>query len=132
MDASSQILQFGGSLIAIFALFLLARALKLGGKPRLQSAEEVKHAAAEVIDGFEAVRTSIARDGKAALASDKAGQIMLIKLHGNHFAGRILTQTARVREEVDGLIVESGETQFGKVRMSLSDPAYWADAINRL
>lgn len=132
MEISSLLLQFGGSLVAILALFLLARALRLGGRPLLEDAEAVRRAASEVEDGFEAVRVDIARGGKAALAADDTGRIMLIKLHGNRFAGRVLNSAASVREEVDGLIVNTGEARFGSVRLSLEKPGYWADAINRL
>ncbi len=132
MEIHSQLWITGGSLIAIFALAGLAWWLKLGGKPVLSDDADVRAAAGEVEDGFEAQRISIARDGAAALASDKAGRIMVIKRHGNQFAGRTLTSAAKVREEVDGLVVDCGETQFGSVRLSLEDPAYWADAINRL
>lgn len=132
MEIPPALLQFMGSLAAILLLAGLAWALKLGGKPVLKGKEDVRNAASEVEDGFEAARISIARDGKAALAADADGRIMVIKRHGNRFAGRILTSEAKVREEVDGLVVDCGETRFGAVRLSLSDPAAWADAINRL
>ncbi|MEO0591755.1 MAG: hypothetical protein AAFZ11_14525 [Pseudomonadota bacterium] len=126
------LLQFVGSLIAIFALVGLALLLKLGGRPKLSDDGSVALAAGEVEDGFEAMRSSIARDGSAALARDGKGRIIVIKRHGNKFAGRILTNAASVREEVDALIVDPHETQFGRVRLTLSDAPYWADAINRL
>ena len=126
------LLQFGGSLLAIFALFILARAIGLGTKPVLSDDAAVQVAANTVEDGFEAVRISIARSKRSALAKDASGRIMVIKLHGNQFAGRILTQRANVREEVDGLLVDTGEARFGVVRMSLTDAPVWADAINRL
>lgn len=88
--------------------------------------------AGEVEEGFDAQRVSIARDGTAALARDADGRIMVIKRHGNRFAGRVLTRSAAVREEVDGLVVDTAEARFGAVRLSIDDPAYWADAINRL
>lgn len=132
MELNSLILQFGGSLVAILALFWLTRLMRLGGTPSLGSDEDVRTAAAEVADGFEAQRISIARGGRAALARDEAGRIMLIKLHGNRFAGRILTDRARVSEKVDLLEIDCGETGFGMVSLSLDDAAYWADAINRL
>ncbi|MEM7780309.1 MAG: hypothetical protein AAF697_07970 [Pseudomonadota bacterium] len=132
MDVSTLILQTAGSLVAIFALYLLARALKLGGKPRLGEAITVHRVAAEVEDGFLAARVSIARKGNAALTADSSGRIMLIKRHGNRFSGRVLTSAAKVREEVDGIVVDCGEARFGEVRLSIDDPAYWVDAINRL
>ena len=124
--------QFAGSLIAILVLAGLAVLLKLGGRPQLTDERSVAAAAGEVEDGFEPVRISIARDGACALARDDQGRIMVIKSHGNKFAGRVLTSAASVREEVDALIVDPHETQFGRVRLTLSDAPYWADAINRL
>jgi hypothetical protein len=48
----------------------------------------------------------------------------------------VLTSAATVREEVDALVIRCGpdadSARFGAVRLSLDDPAYWADAINRL
>lgn len=132
MEFNPQLAVFAGSLIAIFVLAGLARWLGLGGKPVLADDMAVYDAANEVEDGFDAQRISIARAGDAALAANSAGRIMVIRRHGNQFAGRVLTGAAKVREEVDGLVIDCGETTFGAVRLSLDDPAYWADAINRL
>ena len=33
---------------------------------------------------------------------------------------------------IEAVIVDTSETQFGTVRLSLEDASYWADAINRL
>lgn len=126
------IVQFGGSLIAILALAGLAVLLKLGGKPTFKNTADVSRAADEAHDGFDVVRSSISSDGKAALARSQSGQILLLKRHGNKSAGRLLSKAAGVREEVDALIVDPGEDQFGSVRLTLPDASYWADAINRL
>ncbi|MEO1730006.1 MAG: hypothetical protein AAFR64_04640 [Pseudomonadota bacterium] len=131
-EIDPMLLQFGGSLIAIFAVAGLTVLLKLGGKPTLTDEAALAHAAGEVEDGFLPTRSSTSRDGKAALARDESGRIMLIKRHGNKFAGRILSPRATCHEEVDGLVVDPHETQFGTVRLSLIDAPYWADAINRL
>ncbi|NQZ45906.1 MAG: hypothetical protein HRT63_00050 [Erythrobacter sp.] len=132
IEIPPMLIQTGGSLLAIFALFLLARWLKLGGKPVLADHAAVQHAANEVEDGFATQRSAIARAGDAALAVDAAGRIMVIKRHGNHFSGRVLTPAAKVREEVDAIVVDCGEARFGPVRMSLDETGYWVDAINRL
>jgi len=132
MEIHPLLIQFGGSLIAILAIFAIARALGLGGKPKLTNEAAVHHAAGEVEDGFAPERIAIARRGDAALARDAGGRIMVIKRHGNQFAGRILTGKARVREVVDAIEVDPRETQFGTVRLSIDEPGYWADAINRL
>ena len=132
MDIPPLLLQFGGSLVAIFALYALARALRLGGKPVLKDDESVRFAASEVEDGFDAHRIAIAKGGIAALASDPDGRMMVIKRHGNQFAGRILDENTRVSEEVDAIIVDCGDARYGAVRLSLDRPEIWVDAINRL
>ncbi|WP_298306027.1 hypothetical protein [uncultured Erythrobacter sp.] len=132
MSIPPLLLQFGGSLIAIFALYTLARTLKLGGRPKFESEESVRFAAGEVEDGFIAERVAVAREGNAALTSDTDGKIMLIKRHGNQFAGRVLTSRAHVHEEVDSIVVDCGDKRFGKVRLSIEQPGIWVDAINRL
>jgi hypothetical protein len=128
------LIQTAGSLVAILALAGLARWLKLGGAPQLDSAEAVTRAAGEVEDGFTPVAT--AHDGKAALARDAAGRIMVIKRHGNCFAGRVLGHGAGARLWRDlgkiALEVDSGEPRFGKVFLDIPDAETWADAINRL
>jgi hypothetical protein len=125
-------IQSAASLIAILALAGLAWWLKLGGSVRLRSDADVARAASEAEDGFAPLRSSIGRNGEAALARDAAGRIILIKRHGNKFVGRVLTSAASAREEVDALVVDCAEARFGPVRLSLKDAAYWADAINRL
>ncbi|MBI1402929.1 MAG: hypothetical protein GC147_06930 [Porphyrobacter sp.] len=126
------LLQFGGSLVAILALAGLAYWLKLGGMPRLDSDEAVRRVADEIADGF--VPTAIARDaeGRAALARDAAGRIMLIKRHGNRFAGRLLGPGARTRSAAEMLEVDCGEPRFGRVALMLDEPRAWAAAIDGL
>lgn len=132
MDIPPLLLQFLVSLAAILALFALARALKLGKKTRLVDEEFVKGAASDVQDGFAAERIAISRGGEAALARDASGNLMVIKQHGNQFAGRVLTSASRVDEVVDGIVVDCGDARFGKVRLSIENPGAWVDAINRL
>lgn len=136
MDVPPLILQTAGSLIAILALAGLALWLKLGGTPLLDSQEAVRRAAQEVHDGFDAVEIACDAQGHAALARDADGQIVVIKRHGNRFAGRVLGPGARARLRKNlgetTLEVDPGESRFGKVFLDLPDPEAWADAINRV
>ncbi|HSF13529.1 MAG TPA: hypothetical protein VLA50_11210, partial [Erythrobacter sp.] len=95
MALSPLLLQTAGSLVAILALAGLAWWLRLGGSPLLIDDDAVRRAASEVDFAFAPV--AIARDAKgmAALVRDAQGQIMLIKRHGNRFAGRVLGPAAR-------------------------------------
>jgi hypothetical protein len=130
------LLQTAGSLVAILALAGLAWWLRLGGSPLLDSDEAVRRAAGEVEDGF--IPVAIARDaqGLAALAADAQGHIMVIKRHGNCFAGRIVEAGARTALWRDpgrtALEVDCGDGRFGKVILDLPDSQAWADAINAL
>ncbi len=119
-----------GSLVAILALAGIAWWLKLGGAPLLDSEAAVRRAAGEVEDGFAPV--TIAHDGNAALARDAAGRIMVIKRHGNRFAGRVLGPGSTARLTPDALEVDPGEARFGTVSLALPDAEAWAEAINRL
>jgi len=130
------VLQTAGSLAAILALAGLAGWMKLGGSPALDNEAAVRRAAGEVEDGFTPVTIAVAQDGLAALASDTGGRIMVIKRHGNRFAGRVLGAGARAAIWRDpgrpALEVDCGEARFGKVFIDLPDPQAWADAINAL
>lgn len=131
------LLQTAGSLAAILALAGLARWLRLGAAPALPDDDAVRRAADEVEDGF--VPVAVARDngGRAALARDAQGRIMVIKRHGNRFAGRVLGPATRAVIWRDpgvpaGLEIDCGEARFGKVFLDLPDPDAWAEAINAL
>ncbi len=126
------LIQTAGSLAAILALAGLAHWMKLGGAPLLGSDEAVRRAAGEVEDGFSPVATARDKAGLAALARNGAGRIMLIRRHGNRFAGRVLTPRASARAGGQTLTVDCGELRFGIVRLDLCEAQAWADAINAL
>ncbi len=132
MEIHPLLLQTGGSLVAIMLLAWLAFALKLGGRPKLTSHNEAAHAAGEVADGFAPIESAIARDGAGALLRDAAGQIMLLKPHGAHFAGRILSEEASATTRRDMVIIDTGEARFGSVQLALNDAETWVAAINQL
>ena len=136
MDVPPLLLQTAGSLVAILALAGLAWWLRLGGAPLLADDEAVRRAAGEVEDGFVPVAIARTADGMAGLARDAGGRIMVIRRHGNRFAGRVLGPAAQARLWSDrgntALEVDCGEARFGKAFLAIADPATWADAINRL
>ncbi|GMN02290.1 hypothetical protein MTsPCn3_10200 [Erythrobacter sp. MTPC3] len=132
MNIHPQILIFAVSLAAIFALTGLAVMLRLGGQPLLSSSDDARRAASEVVDGFDPSRLAIAKSGDAAILQDSAGGVMVIKRHGNRFAGRILTAGAKADCDGDRMSIRTGERQFGTVTLEVNDAAAWADAINRL
>ncbi|MFL0672278.1 MAG: hypothetical protein ACJLS3_12895 [Erythrobacter sp.] len=132
MSLPPLLIQTAGSLAAILALAGLARWLQLGGAARLASEADVARAASEVEDGFTPVAFACDAAGAGALARDKAGRIMVIRRHGNRFAGRILGPDAAAWVAGGQLEVVPGERRFGTVFLTIHDAEAWADAINAL
>lgn len=121
-----------GSLVAILALAGLARWLGLGRAPVLASEADALQAANEAVEGFEPVRYGIDHDGRGGLLQDREGRVLLLKPHGNFFAGRVLGPAAAVTADGNTLTIDCGERTYGAVTLQLDDPDYWADTINRL
>ena len=69
------------------------------------------------------------RDGRGALLRDAAGRVLLLRPHGVHFAGRILSGAARVRRDGDMLVIDTAERRYGAAQLALDDASAWVDAI---
>lgn len=123
------LIQFLGSLIAILALAGIAYWLKLGPTPRLVDRDAAVRAADEAVSGFSAVDCAIDREGHGALLRDGAGRILLLRPHGSHFAGRILSPAASARLEGETLIIDTAEKRYGIARLTLPDASAWMQAI---
>jgi hypothetical protein len=130
MTLPPALLQFLGSLGAILALAGFARWLRLGPAPRLADEAAARRAADAAVSGYEPVAIALDRDGRGALLRDAAGRLLLLRPHGSHFAGRILTGSAAARTDGEALVIDSGERRYGSARLLLSDPRAWASAIN--
>lgn len=126
----NQIIQFGGSLLAILALAWVARALRLGISAKLRDDADARFLANEAVDGFEATDLAIDRDGNGAILRDSSGRILLLRPHGVHFAGRLVTPPMIAYAHNDALVIETKERRFGDVTLQLDNAKYWADAIN--
>ena len=128
-----ELLQFGGSLLAILALAWIALKLGLGGDRRIRDEAELRVLAEEALCGFEPVELAIDRAGLAALARDAEGRVMLLRRHGAHFASRLLDGHANVRLDRHFLIVGTSDRRFGEVTLDLGDDASaWAASLRRL
>lgn len=130
MKLSPELVQFFGSLGAILAVAGLAWWLKLGGTPQLSNEREAQAAASEASDGFESVETAVDANGKGAILRDRSGRLLLLKQHGNKFAGRLLTHSATGRIDRGKLVVDSGERRFGIVILAIDHAQPWVDRIN--
>lgn len=123
---------FLGSLAAILVLAGIARWLGLGHVPRLADEAEARLAAEEAVDDFDPVRVGLDRQGAGALMEDRNGRLLLLRPHGNFFAGRIGSAAWHATRSGEQLTIDSGERRFGAITLELDDPAYWVDAIDRL
>ena len=124
-----QLLQFLGSLAAILVLAGIVWGLKLGPERKLDSEDEARRAADEAVDGFDATHLSVDREGRGALMSDASGNVLLLRPHGTHFAGRILTPEASATIEGDTLIIDTAEKRYGAARLVLDDAPAWVQRI---
>lgn len=128
-----QLLQIGVSLIAILALAWLARKLDLGGDERIRDEDHVRFLADQAVSGFEPVDIAIDRAGVAALLRDSSGQILMLKRHGTHFAGRLITTRPKARLDQELLTIHAEDQQFGAVTLHLGAQAQiWAASLRRL
>lgn len=132
MEIPPALLQFAGSLAAIAALAALAWWLKLGPARRLENEADARREASEAADDFEPVEIALDREGRAALLRDAAGRILLLRQHGTHFAGRVLTPAAKARIEAGALLVDTAEKRYGQVRLELEDPSAWLAHIESI
>ena len=69
----SQLLQLGGSLLAILVLAGIAWALKLGQPRTIDTAERALALAREADTAFDPSEAAVGRDGSAAILADSAG-----------------------------------------------------------
>ncbi|WP_234033944.1 hypothetical protein [Qipengyuania gaetbuli] len=132
MDLPPALLQFLGSLVAILALAAIARAMKLGPERTLKSREEALEAAEEAVSGFGTVALALDADGRGALLRDAQGRVLLLRPHGTHFAGRVLTAAARARLEGDALVIDTAEKRYGAARLRVDDADAWMQAIKAI
>lgn len=132
MAIPTEALQFAGSLVAIIALAWLVKRLGLGSAPALKSGKDAYEAARQVQDDFDAIEIARDAEGRSALLRDTDGCIMLLKAHGVHFAGRILSKAASSKLHGSRITINTGEKRFGSVTLEIEDAASWAEAINGL
>ena len=125
-----KLLLIGGSLVGILALTLLSRLLGLGEEARIVNEDHALAVAEEIDDGFAPVDVAVDRAGYAALLRDGRGRLMLIRAHGGHFVGRVMTAPFKARLDRDMLTLEPDDPMFGSVTLKLGMAAsVWASRL---
>ena len=132
MDLPPALLQFLGSLAAILALAGLAWWMKLGPQTALANEDEARFAANEAVDGFTATEVALDKQGRGALLGDAQGRILLLRPHGTHFAGRVLTGEAKARVDGPTLVIDTAERRYGSARLAVPDPQAWVKRIEAI
>ncbi|WP_298190227.1 hypothetical protein [Novosphingobium sp.] len=126
-------LQAAGSLIAVLLVFLLVRALDLGGDVRITDEAEARALAEAARCGFEPVEVALDRARIGALLRNRAGEVMLIRRHGARFAARVLSSHAGVRLDRGFLTLSTDDAHFGSITLDLGEKAQvWAASLRRL
>ena len=128
-----QLLQLGGSIIAILLLWQLAARLGLGGDLRIRDEDHARQLAEDALFDFTATEMVIDRAGMGALLRDAAGRVMLLRRHGGQFAARLLDSHSFARLDRNFLTVANGEKRFGAFTLDLGDKAQvWASSLRHL
>ena len=129
----NQLLQVGGSLIAILLLAWLASKLSLGGDERIRGEDHARRLADEAVSGFDPVDIAIDRAGVGALLRDADGRVLMLKRHGTHFAGRLIETRPEARLDQELLTINADDKPFGAVTLHLgADAQIWAASLRRL
>lgn len=131
---TAELLQLGGSLIAVAVLVLLVGWLGLGRDPLFDSDDSVHEAAREAVSGFRPV--AVLRDGdcRSALARDEQGRVMILRPHGAHVAARLLERGAECAYTNGTLTIDPREKRFGPVRLQVNSAraSAWMQAIEAI
>lgn len=128
-----QLLQIGGSLLAILLLAWACLKLGLGNDVRIAGEDHARQLAAEAAFGFDATDLALDRAGIGALLRDGQGRILLLRRHGAKFVARLLDSHAFARLDHNFLTIGNGEKTFGSVTLDLGDKAQvWASGLRHL
>lgn len=128
-----QVLQLAVSLLAVLALYGLARGMKLGGDVRIRDEDHARLLANDAIDGFDAVDIVLDRAGIGALLKDADGRQMVLRRNGAHFVGRLLEPDMMARLDQQFLSLDTNEPGSKPVILNLGEAAqHWAAGFRHL
>lgn len=137
MEIPPALLQFLGSLAAILAIAWLVLKLKLGGDVRIRGEDHARELADEQVHGYQPTEIAIDQAGYGAIMRDADGRVLVLRRHGAHFAGRVLSDRATSRLDQRKLVIGTDDARFGTVTLDLGDDpdngaAHWAESLRRL
>jgi hypothetical protein len=119
-----ELAKLAASIIAILGIFWLVRLLGLGrGHVRIRDGAHAIQLAEEAECGFAGVRGDVDTAGYAALVTNAAGAVMLVRSHGNRFAARRIGPGWHARLDRRMLELSADERAFGTVTLDLGAEA---------
>jgi hypothetical protein len=129
----AELIQLGGSVVAVLFVVWLVGQLGLGSDPRLEDEAHAIRLAEEAEAGFGGVEAARDRAGFAAIVRNAEGRQMLVRAHGNHFAARPIDASVEGRLDKDFLTLTMPERTFGAVTLHLGkDAGMWASRMRDL
>lgn len=120
-----------GTLAAVAGAAGIAKLLGLGGG-RIEDEAEAASIAARTIAGFVPVRARLDRDGQAALVRGRAGDLVVLKMHGAMASARQLTPPLAVTVIAATVRVPTGDARFGDVTFKFEDAEQARDLTRML
>ena len=127
------LVKIAGSLLAIYALYMLARKMGLGGDMRIRDAAHADRIVQDNLIAFAPVDIIVDRAGMAALLRDNAGDMVLVRKHGSHFVASMLPPHTLARLDKRFLNLHLPPPVSSRVTLDLGDKAqYWASAMRHM
>lgn len=128
----AELLQLFGSLIAIAAIIALVRWLALGESRGFADKHSALQVARDQFGDFEPADIAVDKDGRAALIESSDGRVFLVRPHGAHHAGRVLSKASDAWVSEGAIVIHSGEKRFGDATLSIPDAEHWVQRISAL
>jgi hypothetical protein len=129
----AELIQLGGSVVAVLCVVWLVGKMGLGADPRIEDEAHAIRLAEEAEVGFGGIEVARDRAGFAAIVRNAEGRQMLVRAHGNHFAARPIDGQVIGRLDKDFLTLTMPERTFGAVTLHLGkDAGMWAARMRDL
>ena len=129
----ADVIQLGGSLVAVLFVAWLVGRMGLGADPRIKDADHAIRLAEDAEAGFKGIEVARDRAGFAAIVRNAEGRMMLVRAHGNFFAARPVDAAVVGRLDKDFLTLTTPEKTFGAVTLQLGkDAGMWASRMRDL
>ncbi|MFC3712390.1 hypothetical protein ACFOMD_07405 [Sphingoaurantiacus capsulatus] len=116
------LVSLGGSIAAVLLVSWLVGRLGLGRGAKLDAAT-ARRIAGDTYIGHRFDEVVIDRDNRGALVAGSAGEVVLLRAHGDKWVARLLGLPLPARADGEALIIPAGETMFGPTTLTLGTEA---------